>query len=220
MYYKLILNNIGQNRVKAIKAICDLKECGLATAKNLAESVPVVLFDYMEEAEAVKACGILTDTGCDASITALVGEAAGAVIPDAQYSVFLQSVGAQSIVTIKEVREATGLGLREAKDLVLDAPQIIGTHFTLEQAEKICQTLTELGNTVSIQQNGQPLTSAANAQASVTPASYTSETGARRCPRCGGVNVFHAPDNFISKFKNMFSKNNYTKECGDCGNKW
>ena len=65
-----------------------------------------------------------------------------------EFNVVLKDAGASKIAVIKAVREATGLGLKEAKDLVDSAPKAIKEGVSKEDAEKLVATLTEAGATV------------------------------------------------------------------------
>ena len=67
-----------------------------------------------------------------------------------EVSVILENAGAQKIAVIKVVREITGLGLKEAKDLVDAAPKAIKENIKPEEAKEIAAKLTEQGATVSI----------------------------------------------------------------------
>ncbi|GAB6877333.1 50S ribosomal protein L7/L12 [Thermaerobacter litoralis] len=82
--------------------------------------------------------------------------AAGAAAPAAEeekteFNVILKDVGANKIQVIKVVRELTGLGLKEAKDLVDNAPKPIKEGASKEEAEQIKAKLAEAGATVEIQ---------------------------------------------------------------------
>lgn len=67
-----------------------------------------------------------------------------------EVSVILENAGATKIAVIKVVREITGLGLKEAKDLVDGAPKAIKENIKPEEAKEIADKLTEQGATVSI----------------------------------------------------------------------
>jgi large subunit ribosomal protein L7/L12 len=64
--------------------------------------------------------------------------------------VILANAGAQKINVIKVVRELTGLGLKEAKDLVEGAPKPVKTGVAKEEAETMKKKLTEAGATVEV----------------------------------------------------------------------
>ncbi|MSR45890.1 MAG: 50S ribosomal protein L7/L12 [Planctomycetes bacterium] len=66
------------------------------------------------------------------------------------FDVVLVASGEKKIQVIKVVREITGLGLKEAKDLVEAAPKPVKTGLTKEEAEEIKKKLTENGATVEI----------------------------------------------------------------------
>jgi large subunit ribosomal protein L7/L12 len=67
------------------------------------------------------------------------------------WNVVLKSSGEQKINVIKVVREATGLGLKEAKDLVEGAPKVVKEGLKKEEAEELKKKLEEAGATVELQ---------------------------------------------------------------------
>ena len=67
-----------------------------------------------------------------------------------EFTAVLSAIGPNKIPVIKVVRELTGLGLKEAKDLVDGAPKPVKEGVTKEEAEKIKAALTEQGATVDI----------------------------------------------------------------------
>jgi len=79
------------------------------------------------------------------------GEAAGAPAEEkSSFNIELKSAGDQKINVIKVVREVTGLGLKEAKDLVDGAPKMIKENVKKADAEEIRKKLTEAGATVEL----------------------------------------------------------------------
>jgi large subunit ribosomal protein L7/L12 len=66
------------------------------------------------------------------------------------FDVVLKAAGDKKIQVIKEVRAATGLGLKEAKDLVEGAPKTVKENLTKEEAEKLKKTLEDQGATVEL----------------------------------------------------------------------
>ena len=66
------------------------------------------------------------------------------------FDIEIVSPGGQKISVIKAVREITGLGLKEAKDLVDAAPKVIKENVKKEEAEQIKKTLEEAGATVEL----------------------------------------------------------------------
>jgi large subunit ribosomal protein L7/L12 len=83
---------------------------------------------------------------------AAAGAAGGAAAVEEKtaFDVILASAGAQKINVIKVVRELTGLGLKEAKDLVEGAPKPVKTGVSKEDAEGMKKKLTEAGATVEV----------------------------------------------------------------------
>ena len=79
------------------------------------------------------------------------GAAAGAADEKSTFTVVLKSAGAAKIQVIKVVRDLTGLGLKEAKDLVDGAPKTVKENVAKEQAEEMKAKLTEAGATVELQ---------------------------------------------------------------------
>jgi len=75
---------------------------------------------------------------------------AAAVEEQTEFNVELKSSGAQKINVIKVVRAATGLGLKEAKDLVDGAPKTVKEGLSKDDAEKLKKELEEAGATVEL----------------------------------------------------------------------
>ncbi|MCE9620290.1 MAG: 50S ribosomal protein L7/L12 [Planctomycetes bacterium] len=82
---------------------------------------------------------------------AAAGPAAGAAAAEqSEFDVILDNAGANKIQVIKVVREATGLGLKEAKDMVDGAPKAIKEKITKEEADKLKGLLEAAGGKVVI----------------------------------------------------------------------
>ena len=79
------------------------------------------------------------------------GAAAGAAAEEkTDFDVVLKDAGAAKLKVVKAVREATGLGLKEAKDLVDGAPATVKEAMPKEEAEKLKAALEEAGATVEL----------------------------------------------------------------------
>jgi len=76
--------------------------------------------------------------------------AAAAAEEQTEFNVELTSFGANKVAVIKAVREATGLGLKEAKDLVESAPTVLKEGVSKEDGEELKKKLEEAGATVTI----------------------------------------------------------------------
>ena len=104
----------------------------------------------LELNELVKA--VEEEFGVSAAPVAAVGVAApaAAVEEKTEFDVVLASFGAKKLDVIKVVRELTGLGLKDAKDLVEGAPKTLKEGVSKDEAEKIKEALTAAGATVEI----------------------------------------------------------------------
>ena len=79
------------------------------------------------------------------------GAVAGAAVEEkSSFNVVLKDAGANKIAVIKVVRDATGLGLKEAKDLVDGAPKTVKENVAKEEAEELKAKFTEAGATVEL----------------------------------------------------------------------
>ena len=84
------------------------------------------------------------------AVAAVGGAAAPAAEEKTEFDVILASFGAKKLDVIKVVRELTGLGLKDAKDLVEGAPKTIKEGVSKDEAEQVKAALTEAGATVEI----------------------------------------------------------------------
>ena len=84
------------------------------------------------------------------AVVAAGGDAAGAAEEKTEFDVVLASFGDKKLDVIKAVREITGLGLKEAKELFESAPKAIKEAVAKDEAEKIKEALTAAGATVEI----------------------------------------------------------------------
>ncbi|MEK7568242.1 MAG: 50S ribosomal protein L7/L12 [Patescibacteria group bacterium] len=92
--------------------------------------------------------------GVSAAMPMAAGAAAGAgaaAEEKTSFNVILKAVGDQKINVIKAVKEATGLGLKEAKDLVDGAPKAVKEGLKKEEAEELKKKLEEVGAVVELQ---------------------------------------------------------------------
>ncbi len=107
----------------------------------------------MELSELVKA--LEEEFGVSAAAMAVApaagaAEAAAPVEEQSEFTVILKAAGASKINVIKAVRELTGLGLKESKDLVDNAPKEIKENVSKEDAETVANKLKEAGAEVEI----------------------------------------------------------------------
>lgn len=112
----------------------------------------IAQMSVMEVVELVKA--MEEKFGVSAAAAVVAGPAAGGAAPaeeKTEFDVTLKDVGANKIAVIKAVRGATGLGLKEAKDLVESAPAKIKEAISKEDAEALKKSFEEAGATVVIE---------------------------------------------------------------------
>jgi len=103
----------------------------------------------MELNELVKACE--EEFGVSAAApAAAAGAAAGGAAEKTEFDVVLASAGSSKIKVIKAVREVTGLGLKEAKEIVDGAPKAIKEAIAKEAAEEIKAKLEEVGAVIEL----------------------------------------------------------------------
>ena len=107
----------------------------------------------LELSQLVKALEARLGVSAAAPVAAAAAPAAGAAAvaeEKTEFTVELTGAGAQKIAVIKEVRAITGLGLKEAKDLVEGAPKPVKENVAKDEAEKIKKQLEAAGAKVTI----------------------------------------------------------------------
>ena len=107
----------------------------------------------LELSDLIKAVEEKFDVKAAAQVAVAAGPAAGAAAPveeKTQFDVILKSAGEKKINVIKVVRAITGLGLKEAKDLVEGAPKPVKEGVTKDEAEKMKKELEENGAAVEL----------------------------------------------------------------------
>ena len=124
----------------------------MASEKITAILEEVKALTILELADLVKA--LEEEFGVSAAPVAAVGVAAAAAAPAAEekteFDVILKDFGAKKLDVIKAVRGITGLGLKEAKDMVEGAPKTVKEGVSKDEADKIAAELTAAGATVEI----------------------------------------------------------------------
>ena len=104
----------------------------------------------VELADVVKAIEEEFGVSAVAAAAPAAGAVAGAAEEKTSFNVVLKDAGANKIPVIKVVRDATGLGLKEAKDLVDGAPKAIKEGVSKEEAEELKAKFEEAGATVEL----------------------------------------------------------------------
>ena len=120
----------------------------MASEKITALFEEIKTLTILEMAELVKA--LEEEFGVSAPAVAVAGAPAAAVEEKTEFDVVLASAGDKKLNVIKVVRELTGLGLKDAKDLVESAPKAIKEGVSKDEADKIKAQLEEAGATVEL----------------------------------------------------------------------
>jgi len=107
----------------------------------------IELADFVKELEEI--FGVSAAAPAAAVVAAPV-DAAAPVAEKVDFEAILTTVGDQKVQVIKAVREITGLGLKEAKAVVDEAPKPIKSGITKEEAEEIAKKVAAVGGTVEI----------------------------------------------------------------------
>lgn len=141
----VFLTGWGNNKINAIKEVRELLACGLKEAKDLVESAPALLKEGIDRAEADAIARKFKKAGSTVEIREHGDAGSGPSAEDAAFDVFLAAVGSSKISVIKVVRELSGLGLKESKDLVESAPILVKEHLDRSSAEELQRRLVEVG---------------------------------------------------------------------------
>ena len=126
----------------------------MSNVETILESIEILTL--LEAAELVKAMEEKFGVSAAAPVAVAAAPAAAgeaAAEEASEVNVILASAGANKIAVLKEVRAITGLGLKEAKDLVDGAPKAIKEGIKKEDAEAIKKQLEAAGATVEIKQS-------------------------------------------------------------------
>jgi large subunit ribosomal protein L7/L12 len=129
-------------------------EDNMATVDEILESISKMT--VLEASELVKAMEEKFGVSAAAPVAVAAAPAAGAaaapVEEKTEFTVVLKSFdAAKKIAVIKEVRAVTGLGLKEAKELVESAPKPLKENIAKDEADKINKAVTEAGGVIEIQ---------------------------------------------------------------------
>ncbi|MDC0722286.1 ribosomal protein bL12 [Nannocystis bainbridge] len=140
----VVLNDCGPQKIMVIKLIREVTGLGLKESKDMSETAGAVVRSGLPRSEASALAQQLVALGAAVELR----EAERGVA--AEVDLFLQVCGPNKISVIKEVRAITGLGLKEAKDLVEAAPTLIKAAVAREAAMAHQELLHAVGATVEL----------------------------------------------------------------------
>ncbi len=122
----------------------------MAKVDDILESIDKLT--VVELSELVKNIEEKYGVSAQATVAVAGGAAAGAAAEEkSSFNVVLKDAGAAKIQVIKVVRDVTGLGLKEAKDLVDGAPKTVKENLPKDQADELLKKLTDAGATAELQ---------------------------------------------------------------------
>ncbi|PIJ48627.1 50S ribosomal protein L7/L12 [Erwinia sp. OLTSP20] len=110
----------------------------------------VAAMSVMDVVELVSAMEEKFGVSAAAAVAVAAGPAADSAEEKTEFDVVLKAVGANKVAVIKAVRGATGLGLKEAKDLVESAPAALKEGISKDDAEALKKSLEEAGAEVEV----------------------------------------------------------------------
>ena len=118
------------------------------TAQELIDAIKEL--SVLELNDLVKACEEEFGVSAAAGVVVAAAGPAEAAEEKTEFDVELTEVGAEKVMGIKVAREVTGLGLKEAKDVVDGAPKVVKEGASKEEAEDIKKKLEEVGAKVTL----------------------------------------------------------------------
>ena len=136
-YNQLVTNNYNHTKMADLKAFAE--QLVNLTVKEVHELATILIEEYGIEPAA-------------AAVAVAAGPAAGAAAAEEKtsFDVVLKSAGAAKLQVVKAVKEACGLGLKEAKDMVDGAPSTVKEGLAKDEAESLKKTLEEAGAEVEL----------------------------------------------------------------------
>ena len=152
--FTVVLKEAGASKLAVVKLVKELTGLGLKEAKDVVDSAPANVKEGVFK-EVNELATILKDEyGIEPAAAAVVvsagGGDAGGDEAQTEFSVILKEAGASKLAVVKLVKELTGLGLKEAKDVVDGAPSAVKEGVTKEEAEGLKKALEEAGAVVEL----------------------------------------------------------------------
>lgn len=163
MAYSIYVKTVGASKISVIKVIREITGLGLKEACELVDSFPFYLPGEYTKEQAEKIKKLLHDAGSFVELEdedPFYEEYDNEEFYDDELDsciVCLESAGATKLNVIKIVKEVTGLGLKESKDIVDNTPNKLPNEFTKEEAENVVEMLIQVGAKAHYEQGkGQP----------------------------------------------------------------
>ena len=156
---RLVMLLCGVDSIRDVLLFPTMKPLGKEKTKIEAAPAKEEVIDYLSNLSVLEIAGLVKDleekwgVSAAAPVAAAAPAAAAAAAPveeKTEFDVVLTEVGGNKIAVIKEVRAITGLGLKDAKDLVDGAPKAIKSGIAKDEAEKIKEQVEKAGAKVEI----------------------------------------------------------------------
>lgn len=146
--YSVILLKAGSAKLQTLKAVYEFCNMGLKEAKDLVDNAPSIIKRNLSYTEAQKLQHVLTSAGGVVKIQSYEQtEETSSII----CNIILKHAGPAKLQLIKTIKEECNMGLKEAKDLVDQAPSIISRNLNFSEAQTLKKVLEEAGGIVEIQ---------------------------------------------------------------------
>ena len=145
--YSVYVFSRGTSPLSLIKVVREMTGFGLKEAKDMVDSFPAYFAKDVsyDQAEIIKKN--LTSAGATVEIR---GSSMAAAPTGGSYSVNLYDFGTSKLMAVKIVREATGYGLKDAKEFVERLPAFVKSDITYEEAARLKQQFDDIGATAQI----------------------------------------------------------------------
>lgn len=149
--HEVMLSQLGPSKIQVIKHVRAATGLGLKETKDLVERAPVVVLVTAEREKAESLARELVSVGARAEVRSVAVPAlpekaeSEQVLQASGLQVRLVETGPRKILVIKELRAATGLGLKDAKELTERAPCLVKQGLSRQGAELLVQRLREAG---------------------------------------------------------------------------
>jgi len=148
--FSVILKSAGHAKLGVVKCVKELTGLGLKDSKELVDNAPSTISRGLSKAEAEIIATTLKKAGAVVEIKKTLPGNSVSASQKTSFTVILKSAGHAKLGVIKCVKELTGLGLKDSKELVDNAPSTIRRGLSKSEAEIIATTLKKAGAEVII----------------------------------------------------------------------
>ena len=152
--YDVVLMNAYVSKLETIKAVREITGMGLKEAKDIVEAAPRLVKTVFGLDEANRIADAIRASGAEVEIRGKNKQAAApqptVSSPASKYDVIFSGYSCSKLNAVNAVKNAAGLGLKEAKDIVEAAPRLVKTVSGLDEANRIADAIREVGADVIV----------------------------------------------------------------------